>query len=155
MTRNIDHFERPELLRQFLQRCKDKGLDVIITCVDRTYLEQDALFAQGREPLDTVNALRQRAGLAPIIGTANRKVTWTRNSKHVVNPDDERTDNDKARAFDFVILNAAGSAVWDVKADVNKDQEPDYLQAGEIAEAIGLKWGGRFRNPDMPHVEIA
>lgn len=69
-------------------------------------------------------------------------VTWTKKSKHI-----------EGRAFDIAILRD-GKPVWDIKADVNGDAIPDYDQAGEIGEAVGLRWGGRFKSPDRPHYEV-
>jgi len=154
--RELTNFEKPDMAYRFLDECKKVGLDVFFTCVDRSYITQTALFAQGREPLDFVNDLRKKAGLPRISHDENRrKVTWTMNSKHIVNLDDERLDNDKSEALDFCILNPkTGKVSWDVKADVNTDNQADYQQCGEIAEGLGFKWGGRFKNPDMPHIEL-
>ncbi|HOL44530.1 MAG TPA: M15 family metallopeptidase [Methanothrix sp.] len=69
-------------------------------------------------------------------------VTWTRKSKHI-----------EGRAFDIAILRD-GKPCWDVKADVNQDSVPDYIQAGEIGESVGLIWGGRWKKPDYPHFEV-
>jgi len=155
MTRDPKDFEKPEMAYAFLDACQKAGIDVIFTCVARTYVEQTALFAQGREPHEYVNNLRKLAGLTKISQDENRrKVTWTMNSKHIVNPADERLDNDKSRALDFCILNK-GKAVWDVKASLDGDQIPDYRECGELAEALGFRWGGRFKNPDYPHIELA
>ena len=71
-----------------------------------------------------------------------RKVTWTRKSRHTV-----RT------AFDIAILKD-GKPCWDVKASVNENDVPDYFEAGQIGEACGLTWGGRWRTPDFPHFEL-
>ena len=77
-----------------------------------------------------------------------KKVTWTLKSKHI-----------DGLAFDIVICKA-GIPQWDVKVDVDEDGIPDYTEAGQIGESIGLKWGGRWRdskgrpNPDFPHFEL-
>jgi peptidoglycan L-alanyl-D-glutamate endopeptidase CwlK len=72
-----------------------------------------------------------------------RKVTWTMKSKHI-----------DGLAFDICICKA-GIPQWDVKVDVDEDGIPDYLEAGQIGEACGLVWGGRWRTPDYPHFELA
>jgi peptidoglycan L-alanyl-D-glutamate endopeptidase CwlK len=82
----------------------------------------------------------------------NKKVTWTLQSKHLIDLEDGNLDNNKSRAFDIAITRD-GKPVWDVKVDVNHDQYPDYEQAGKIGEAVGLRWGGKFKSPDMPHFE--
>ena len=69
-------------------------------------------------------------------------VTWTRASKHT-----------SGRAFDIAILKQ-GKPIWDIKADVNQDDIPDYQQAGEIGESVGLVWGGRFKPPDYCHFQL-
>jgi peptidoglycan L-alanyl-D-glutamate endopeptidase CwlK len=71
-----------------------------------------------------------------------RKVTWVRHSKH----------QDRL-AFDIAILKD-GKPTWDVKVDVSNDDLPDYEQAGEIGESLGLRWGGRFKTRDLPHFEF-
>jgi len=78
-----------------------------------------------------------------------RKVTWTKTSRHT-----GRT------AFDIAILKH-GKPTWDTKVDVDADSVPDYLEAGQIGEALGLVWGGRFKDgngkptPDYCHFELA
>jgi len=62
-----------------------------------------------------------------------RIVTWTLKSKHI-----------EGKAFDVAII-ANGKITWD---------EGAYFVVGAIGEEIGLKWGGRFENPDMPHFEL-
>jgi hypothetical protein len=33
-------------------------------------------------------------------------------------------------------------------------QPDDFTAIGEAAEALGLSWGGRWSDPDLPHVEV-
>jgi hypothetical protein len=129
------------------------GIPFIITCTARIVDEQVALYAQGRKSLEDVNRLRAIAGLAAINGTQNKnRVTWTLQSNHLIDLEDGNPDNDKSRAFDIAI-SPGGKPVWELKVDVNNDQKPDYEQAGLIGESVGLRWGGRFSKPDMPHFE--
>jgi peptidoglycan LD-endopeptidase CwlK len=129
------------------------NIPFIPTCTARTVDEQVALYAQGRKLLFDVNSLREIAGLPKITAEQNKhKVTWTLKSNHLIDLDDGNTTNDKSRAFDIAITRD-GKPVWDVKVDVNKDHILDYEQAGKIGESVGLRWGGRFKTPDMPHFE--
>ena len=154
MSRDFTRFEKPELIHNFITGCGEAGHKVIVTSVDRDYKEQYAYFCQGREPLEVVNKFRKIAGLSPIKQSENqKKVTWTLNSKHVVNPDDEKLDNDKSRAFDFAILYGR-QVSWDVKADVDNDQIPDYLECAMVGESLGLYSGRHFKNADFPHLQI-
>lgn len=144
-----------QMFRLFDEQMKAAGIPYRLTCTARTVKEQIALYAQGREALPKVNWLRKLARMLPIKMFENRKkVTWTLASKHIVDLDDGNPDNDKARAFDIAIEKDR-QPCWDLKADVNTNEIPDYEEAGRIGESVGLKWGGRFRKPDYPHFELA
>jgi hypothetical protein len=154
VSRNPLMFEKPELITLFISGCKDIGIDVVITSVDRDYKEQYGLYCQGREPLDVVNKFRKIAGMLPISMKENTyKVTWTLRSNHVINLDDDNQDNDKSRAFDFAVLKD-GKATWDLKANVNSNEIPDYRECALIGESLGLYSGMRFKNQDWPHLEL-
>jgi len=153
-SRNINDLV-PELLEKYKAfniKMGEAKLIHVVTCTLRTILEQMALYTQGRMPLADVNAFRKAAGLLPISQSENNKVTWTLNSKHIVNPIDP--NNNKSKAFDIAILNKEGQVVWNLKIDVNENDIPDYEEAGKIGESVGLKWGGRFSTPDPPHFEL-
>ncbi len=47
-------------------------------------------------------------------------------------------------AVDFTVFEGA-SPKW---------EGPEYTKVGKIAEALGLSWGGRWSNPDEPHVYL-
>lgn len=156
MSRDISRFEKPELVILFQEKCLKAGLQTIITSVDRDYKVQYAFFLQGREPWHIVNEARKRAGLPPITRAENqKKITWTLNSEHVVNLEDQLKDNDKSRAFDFAIREPRERSVyWDTKADLDEDSIPDYLECARIGELLGLYSGGRFKNRDWAHLQI-
>lgn len=69
-------------------------------------------------------------------------VTWTKKSKHI-----------EGKAFDIAIL-VNGKICWNPSLDADGDGVPEYTEAGKIGEALGLTWGGRFKNPDAPHFEM-
>lgn len=125
----------------------DAGILFIVTCTARTYLEQFALYAQGREKLEMVNHLRDNAGLGPIQERENKIVTWTLDSKHVIN--DKRT---LSQAFDIVIVEK-DRPIWDIKVNVNNNEIPDYLELAKIGKGLGLTAGAYFKHPDYPHFE--
>jgi len=146
--------EMQELYSKFADKMTENGLDFIITCTARTVTEQRALYAQGRQSLNTVNLLRKEAGLPPITEKENKKkVTWTRFSKHLTDK-----NNPKSKAFDIALkadIDNDGDldVHWIIKVDVNDNEISDYQEAGEIGESVGLKWGGRFSSPDYVHFE--
>ncbi len=55
-------------------------------------------------------------------------------------------------ALDVVIYN-----IWDIKGGMSLQWKrvDQYTELGEIVEALGLIWGGRWKTPDDPyHVEM-
>ncbi len=156
MSRDIKMFVKPELIVKFQAECLKAGIPTIITCVDRTYKAQYAYFLQGRESLDTVNAARKLAGLDAITEYENKRcITWTMNSEHVINRDDEKLTNDLSRAFDFAVMEPGSRQIeWNVKADVNGNNIADYDECADIAERLGMFSGRRFKNQDYPHVQV-
>jgi len=141
------------LFYKFDEGMKAAGISYMITCTARTVQEQHALFLQGRQSLEVVNRARKQIGLSPITEEENRRpVTWTMQSKHIVNWEDSDPNNNKSRAFDIAIV-SEGRPTWNLKVDVNKNLLPDYIEAGKIGKSVGLRWGGDFRKPDWPHFE--
>ena len=148
----------PELKEKAIRHqelCKDAGIEIVFTCTARSVKEQIALYAQGRQELNEVNELRRIAGLWPISEEANqRKVTWTLNSRHLIDIEDVNLYNDKSRAYDIAIVrDAGGKVIWDLKADVNENEVGDYEEAARLGESLGLTAGARFKSPDWVHFE--
>ena len=52
--------------REAITDLADACIPFVVTSTLRTLDEQFALYAQGRQPLAAVNALRAKAGMAPI-----------------------------------------------------------------------------------------
>lgn len=144
-----------EFAQKFIAECARRGIHIDITCVSRDIYEQTALYAQGRKTLEEVNALRKIAGL-PAIGKQDNSysVTWTLNSLHVVNPHNNNPGDDLSRAIDFVVVNGK-EYTWNLKADINKNNIPDYEEIGKIAKEVdpSIIWGGSFKNKDYPHFQ--
>jgi peptidoglycan LD-endopeptidase CwlK len=130
MSRSINdlHPKLKKAAGTFLVRCAEKGIPVLITQTLRTIEEQNDLYAQGRTKPGKI-------------------VTYARGGESYHN---------YGLAFDFVILNQSKVPVWDTKADVNKNARQDYYEAGEIGEAVGLEWGGRWigKKADFPHLQM-
>jgi peptidoglycan L-alanyl-D-glutamate endopeptidase CwlK len=136
--------------RKFLALCEKRGLPVHITCTRRSIHEHEALYAQGREPLEKVNELRKAVGLWALKEEENqRPVTWTLKSRHIVFDEKER-----ARAFDVALVRDK-QFVWDLKVDINENDLNDWEEIGRIGESAGLEWGGRWAKPDRPHFQEA
>lgn len=144
----------PQLREKYLQwkfLMDNEGIPFVLTCVLRTQSEQEALYAQGRAPLDEVNKLRTQCGMSKITEQDNkRKVTWTRNSKHFAKADGF------SRAFDFALLKPDKKTItWDIKWDGDADSIADYLEAAKFAQQVGLDSGAFWsKSKDYPHVQL-
>ena len=145
--RDIDKLV-PEMARRvktLLARCKEAGFGVCVIETLRTADVQAAYYAQGREPLAEVNALRQKAGLYLINEVDNqRRITNATRSVH-----------QEGRAIDLCpeIPGKPGYPWW------NAPQEK-WEELGRLAEECGLDWcaGGRgqvwAKGWDNPHFEL-
>jgi peptidoglycan LD-endopeptidase CwlK len=114
----------------------------------RTDKEQKAYYAQSREPLSKVNALRKSAGLPPITAAENKiQVTKAKtgvNSNHYY-----------GLAADIV-------PVVNGKRTYNKDKKIPAAQWDKIMDTIGaagkkqgLEWGGDWKKKDLPHFQLS
>lgn len=132
----------------FLHDLRDNDIAVAVVETYRPQKVQDAFFAQGREPLEKVNALRAEAGLGPINAATNKQqITRATLSKHT-----------KREAMDVVPIRPNGEWDWDTRSPTAIAR---WLVIGETARRHGLRWGGDWKdNPtdvlgwDCPHVEF-
>jgi len=104
--------------RQWLAACIKAGLTIRIIDGNRSYAQQDGLYAQGRSKPGHV--------------VTNARGGYSRHNFGI--------------AWDFGIFGVHGEYVED---------GPAYTQAGRIAEAQGLEWGGAWEGfEDRPHVQL-
>lgn len=102
----------------------------------RTAQQQDALYAQGRKPLDDVNYLRTSAGLDPILDDENRVVT---------NSPSGSSYHELGRAVDICSYADGQQANFD---------DLDLFKAiWGYLEKKGWRWGHNFSHPDDDHFE--
>jgi peptidoglycan L-alanyl-D-glutamate endopeptidase CwlK len=127
------------MANDFIMRCENFGIDLLIYCTYRSPTEQTALYAQGREPLDTTNLLRKQAGLYALSPGQNQIVVT-----HA--PAGESFHNYRL-AFDCVSMDV-GKPVWD-------EADPVWQRMGEIGEIVGLLWAGRWNDDrkEFPHFQ--
>jgi hypothetical protein len=146
----------PVLLDRFLKAKfiinEQIGHKLVLTSVARNLHEQEALYAQHRNPLTVVNAYRQKAEMPPITERENSYcVTWTMLSKHLLNADG------KSRAFDYALLIPGKKVItWDTKWDEDHDGVPEYLECAKVFQDCGLVCGAFWKAPktDIPHVQL-
>lgn len=115
-----------EACKAHLADCLAEGLDVRLIFTYRTPQEQDRIYEQGRT--------RPGARVTNLRGTQ---------SKHCYTIGAAPA----AKAYDIGIF-------FDGEY-IDDGSHPHYLKAGELGEARGLKWGGRWKKPfDPSHFEI-
>jgi hypothetical protein len=105
------------LLRTLKAYADGKGLDVKIISANRTWAEQDALFAKGR----------------------------TKPGPKVTNARGGQSNHNYQIAVDIGLFNNGAYL----------GESAHYKKMGPLGEALGLEWGGRWRDfPDTPHYQI-
>lgn len=125
-------------VERFLEACKHDGIDVLITCTYRSAKEQEALYAQSREPLANVNKKRKIVGLSPI--------TEIENKRKVTNAKAGQSMHEFKLAIDMVPI-IAGKPVWDVKS-------PLWQKIGKHGKKVGLEWAGDWTKfKEYPHFQ--
>jgi peptidoglycan hydrolase-like protein with peptidoglycan-binding domain len=128
-------------IRQTAADLKAKGIKTTIvnTGAFRTPAMQNALYAQGRESLSKVNAMRKAAGMGPISAAENKgKVSGQKawGSFH-----------NYGLAVDLVpVVN--GKPTWKVP-------DSTWKAIGAAGKKNGLEWGGDWKKKDLPHFEMA
>lgn len=127
------------------------GIPYMVTSTLRTEAEQKALYAQGREPLEKVNALRVAAGMRPIVpypGVDHKM--HSDNEYPVTNADGvkNKSNHQGGRAID-VVPTENGNPVWPPLSD------PRWAKIADVFRGQGFKWGGDWlKFPDPPHYEL-
>ena len=105
----------------------------------RSKLKQEAYFAQGRQSLAAVNALRRQVNLRPLVSEAqNYEITWTLKSKHI-----------DGLAMDITPMTGTGDATWDLG-----HYGHTFIRIRDCGKALGLICGADWQPPDWPHYEI-
>lgn len=141
------------LYTALMAKLEAQGIKMVCTYTFRTASEQQALFAQGREALISVNAKRKAAGLPPINEASNKDT--------VTNCDGVKklSNHQSGNAFDMAFVGANGNPTWPPTTTPEGAQK--WLQFGVLAESVGLVWGGRWApfngqgiGFDAPHVEV-
>ena len=126
----------------------DKGIPYTVTSTVRTYMEQAALYAQGRDSLVLVNSRRAAAGMPPI-GEKDNSYTVTRcdGTPSSQGPGHARSPHQIGIALDVVPRGKDGPE-WPPASD------PRWEQIAMSFESQGFKWGGRWKDfLDLPHYQ--
>lgn len=119
------HPQTRDKLLSLLVSLVSNGLAVRMLDTYRSPESQDALYAQGRTK-------------------PGKKVTWATSDK---------TYHTKRRAFDLALLRRDMALDWDYMDSAQA--QAAWEKIAEVAESVGLYWGGRWpdKKKDKPHFE--
>lgn len=135
--REIDKLEQntAALAKLFIKKLEERGIRYRIIETLRDKVTQEAYWARGREPYETVVEKYKAAGLQPPSPEeANMIITKTKNSKHLL-----------GKAIDIVPVRSSGTIPWVIK---DASDAALWLEFGEIGESCGFLWGGRWEPRD-------
>lgn len=127
---------------EFNRQCDKKfagtPISVAIVCTYRDPLEQECAYLQGRASIDIVNKARAALKLPPIMMRENVIRT---------NAMPGRSAHEYRCAFDAL--------AFEHGKIIGRGDHPVYQAIGEIGEACGLEWSGRWKRRPGGVVEAA
>ncbi len=119
-----------------LDEMERRGFPMLVTDTLRTLQRQRALYAQGRTA----------PGRIVTYANGTVKPHGTGKSNHQAWPDGFGHAVDCTFVVDLDSDGDMDDPTW--------DEDRPWALYGEVAEAHGLSWGGRWKRPDRPHVEL-
>jgi len=124
------------LARSLVHAAAAAGITIRVISGSRTYAQQDAIYLQGRAPLDEVNKALSASGLDTISEKDNKKRTPCRGGE---------SNHNFQLAFDVGVF----------KGTDYLEESPIYKDVGLLGKQLGLTWGGNFHtHVDEPHYEL-
>lgn len=118
----------------FMSRCKEEGLNVLITETRRSQERQNYLYCQGRTVAQATAKGISKEFAIKYCNPSAKQVTWTLTSNH------------------------KDGYAWDICKNVKGQEYSDstfFKKCGDIAKELGITWGGTWATPDTPHFEIS
>lgn len=138
-SRRLTDLDEPTYIiaEAFVRDCEKQGLDIVVACTYRSPEEQEALYAQGRQPIEVVNKLRKKIGIYPLGLAEDKIVTYARAGESWHN---------KRRAMD-VYPCESGKLIFNT-------HHPAWKILGETGEKHGFEWSGRWKRfKEWPHFQ--
>jgi peptidoglycan L-alanyl-D-glutamate endopeptidase CwlK len=121
----------------------DKGVYIRFTSTFRSFLEQDAIYYQGRKSLEEVNNMRLKCGLYLISEKENKIVS---------NAFGGRSYHNYGIAVDFCLLSKNHN--YDMEFDTNNNNEKDWNEVVKVFKNYGWDWGSEVNfKSDTPHFQ--
>lgn len=112
-----------------------RGIRYFVTYTLRTAAEQAALYAQGRQPLLAVNALREAAGMPHIAATENTYTVTDCDGRPIAQGGTGRSPHQLGIALD-VVPEEGGGPIWPDVTDTR------WTSIANSFVAAGFLWGG-------------
>lgn len=148
-SRNIDDLKYPVRVkcRQFVELCKQEGIEVLIYCTARSPEEQSILYRQSR----TLNKIKEKAKeLSDVYGRSDlAKIllgVGPQNGPHVTNAGPGQSLHNYGLAFDGCPI-IHGKPVWDIESNL-------WEIYGGVADQVGLTWAGNWKSfKEFPHCQ--
>jgi len=135
-----------QTINALMMACKDmddQGIKYYISGAFRSTEFQQALYAQGRESLESVNAKRKIAN-QPSISAGENTYTVT-NCDGIKN----KSNHQSGLAVDIVPINSNGDPIWPTPGDSR------WMPIIKAMKKAGFQSGSEWKNfPDWPHHEI-
>lgn len=150
-SRSLDSLKPDMALiaQEVIDRCKDRGVELLVYCTLRSPEEQARLFRRSRtlKEIETKAELFRLKGydfLADIlmdVGPQPGKL-----GAHVTNAGPGESFHQYGKAFDAVPMQD-GKCLWD-------NDWPQWLIYGDMVKAAGIYWAGSWRYfPEYPHAQ--
>lgn len=131
------------IAEEWQRRCELAGWHILIYFTARSFAEQAALWAQGRESVNAVNALRRVVNFGPLGDREARR--------RVTNAKPGRSWHQYGLAIDYVPIRSDGKPDWIYSPG---DPADVYDETARLAKALGCIWGGDFETfKDYGHIE--
>lgn len=127
-SRSLDDLcpEMKEVCEEFIEQCKDAGIDVLVYCTYRSNEDQNREYAKGRTTEGKITTYKKGG---------ESKHNCVKNGKPA------------SRAFDCV-ARKGNYLLWSAAV-------PEWEKMGEIGRGLGLRWGGDWKSfKDRPHFEL-
>jgi len=124
-----------DLFNKFKVVLDQADIKFVVVFTKRTVAEQIALFAQGRQAYDAVNQLRGEAGLPPLQHPQENVIITQVDGIHKI------SHHQTGDAFDLTFADGNGDPYY-------PNDPVRWFALGNMAESVGLDWGGRFQPLD-------
>lgn len=137
-----------DLANKFVEEAKKQGINVKITNTLRGGGEQRRLFSKGRTKEQLAETRDDRMFRQALEEYEHGKITMPHGA--VTNADAGDSFHNYSLAFDFVPI-VDGKISYDITSKAGKAR---FQKLGNIGKSIGLEWGGDWKNPDYPHMQL-